>query len=89
MTATVTIRDVSHNFAAIRALQQINLTVEAGRYAVLLGPSGCGKTTLLSVLGGFVKPDSGSVLLDGRDITHLPPAKRATTTMFQDYALFP
>ena len=55
----------------------------------LLGPSGCGKTTLLSVLGGFIDPSEGSVLIGGRDMTHVPPRKRPTTTVFQDYALFP
>ena len=56
---------------------------------MLLGPSGGGKTTLLNVIGGFVAPDEGRVLVGGRDVTALPPARRPTTTMFQDYALFP
>ena len=55
----------------------------------LLGPSGCGKTTLLSILGGFVEPTEGRVQIGGQDMTRVPPAKRPTTTMFQDYALFP
>ena len=61
----------------------------AGAYVVLLGPSGSGKTTLLSVLGGFLVPSAGVVLIDGRDVTALRPALRPTTTVFQDYALFP
>lgn len=89
MTATVRIQNVSHSFGSTRALTNIDLTIEAGRFAVLLGPSGCGKTTLLSVLGGFITPDSGSILLDDSDVTNVAPAMRATTTMFQDYALFP
>jgi len=89
MTATVGISNVSHRFGAFEALKNINLTIEAGSYTVLLGPSGCGKTTLLSVLGGFLTPTDGLITLDGRDITHLAPARRPTTTMFQDYALFP
>lgn len=89
MTATVSINGVTHRFSDFLALDDINLTIEAGRFLVLLGPSGCGKTTLLSVLGGFIKPDKGSISLDGVDVTLVPPAKRATTTMFQDYALFP
>jgi len=89
MTATVEIKQVSHRFGDFTALDNINLTIEAGSFAVLLGPSGCGKTTLLSVLGGFLHPTAGSVHLGGTDVTNVPPAKRATTTMFQDYALFP
>lgn len=89
MTATIDIVRVSHRYGDTEALTDINLSFEAGSFVVLLGPSGCGKTTLLSVLGGFVTPTQGTVLLDGVDITHQPPAKRATTTMFQDYALFP
>jgi len=89
MTATVDIRQVSHYFENFRALDDINLHIPAGSFAVLLGPSGCGKTTLLSILGGFLNPSSGSIALDGKDITQIPPARRTTTTMFQDYALFP
>jgi spermidine/putrescine transport system ATP-binding protein len=89
MTATIDIVRVSHRYGNTQALTDINLNFEAGSFVVLLGPSGCGKTTLLSVLGGFVTPTEGSVFLNGVDITHQPPAKRATTTMFQDYALFP
>ncbi|MFK7859775.1 MAG: ABC transporter ATP-binding protein [Granulosicoccus sp.] len=89
MTATVEISQVSHRFGQFQALDDINLSIPAGTYAVLLGPSGCGKTTLLSILGGFLSPTTGAVNLDGKDITHLPPARRNTTTMFQDYALFP
>ncbi len=64
-------------------------TIEPGSYTVLLGPSGSGKTTLLSILGGFVTPSQGKVLIRGEDCTAVPPAKRPTTTVFQDYALFP
>lgn len=89
MTSTIQIVDVSHRYGSHTALERINLTIEAGRFLLLLGPSGCGKTTLLSILGGFLHPSEGRVLLDDRDITTLAPAKRPTTTMFQDYALFP
>jgi len=89
MTADVQIDGVTHRFGSFAALTDIDLTIGAGRFAVLLGPSGCGKTTLLSVLGGFLQPDRGRVLIGGRDVTDIPPARRPSTTMFQDYALFP
>ena len=89
MTANVEVQTVTRRFGTVTALDHVDLAIDAGRYAVLLGPSGCGKTTLLSILGGFVSPSEGRVLIGGRDVTDLPPAKRPSTTMFQDYALFP
>ncbi len=83
------IEDVGKRFDASVALASVSFAVPAGSYVVLLGPSGSGKTTLLSILGGFTPPSSGSVLLGGTDITRMPPARRPTATVFQDYALFP
>ncbi len=71
------------------AVAGIDLAIGRGEFVVLLGPSGSGKTTVLSILGGFVEPTAGRVLLDGEDVTNLPPAHRPTATVFQDYALFP
>ena len=85
----VDVRNVSHRFGSFAALSDIVLTVDAGSYTVLLGPSGSGKTTLLSILGGFLVPNEGRVFIRGEDCTALPPARRPTTTVFQDYALFP
>jgi spermidine/putrescine transport system ATP-binding protein len=87
--ALVEIRAVSHSFGAIRALHDISLEIAPASYAVLLGPSGSGKTTLLSILGGFLAPSAGRVLIAGADCTTTPPARRPTATVFQDYALFP
>jgi spermidine/putrescine transport system ATP-binding protein len=90
MTAPlVEICHVSHDFGATRVLGDISLDIPAASYTVLLGPSGSGKTTLLSILGGFLMPSEGKVLIRGKDCTALPPARRPTTTVFQDYALFP
>jgi spermidine/putrescine transport system ATP-binding protein len=71
------------------ALSEVNLDVQRGSYVTLLGPSGSGKTTLLSILGGFLRPTSGQIRIDGIDVTQQRPADRPTTTVFQDYALFP
>ncbi|MCU0855051.1 MAG: ABC transporter ATP-binding protein [Rhodobacteraceae bacterium] len=89
MTAPVTLSALNHWFGDYHALKDVELAIEAGEYVTLLGPSGCGKTTLLSVLGGFIEPSQGKVLIGGRDMTRVAPAKRPTTTVFQDYALFP
>ena len=89
MTADVRLDAVTHRFGAFTALEAVDLHIEAGRFAVLLGPSGCGKTTLLSIVGGFLVPTEGTVSIGGVDVTALPPARRPTTTVFQDYALFP
>jgi spermidine/putrescine transport system ATP-binding protein len=89
MTADVALTAITHRFDAFTALDGVDLSIPAGDYTVLLGPSGCGKTTLLSILGGFLTPTTGTVSIGGRDVTRVAPAKRPTTTMFQDYALFP
>jgi spermidine/putrescine transport system ATP-binding protein len=80
---------VTKLYGAAAALRDVSLNVGATDYVVLLGPSGSGKTTLLSVIGGFTQPDSGAIRIAGRDVTATGPAKRPTTTVFQDYALFP
>ncbi len=80
---------VTKAFGASRAVDAVSLKIGRGEIFSLLGPSGCGKTTLLRMLAGFELPDSGSILLDGHDITGLPPEKRPVNTVFQNYALFP
>lgn len=81
--------NVSKHFGSVRAVNQVSLSVKRGEFFSLLGPSGCGKTTLLRILAGFEKPDTGRVILNGEDITALPPNKRKVNTIFQSYALFP
>ncbi len=81
--------NVSKRFGSIRAVEQVSFSLNKGEFYSLLGPSGCGKTTLLRIVAGFENPDAGRVLLDGRDITELPPNHRKVNTIFQNYALFP
>src|SRR5258706_9239135 len=71
------------------AVDDMNLTVASGEFFSLLGPSGCGKTTTLRLIAGFEQPTAGRVLLDGVDVTLVPPHKRNVNTVFQSYALFP
>lgn len=85
----VNVRNVTHRYGAFTALNDVSLEVPTGTYTVFLGPSGSGKTTLLSVIGGFLTPDIGQVVIKGQDMTSVAPARRPTTTVFQDYALFP
>ena len=81
--------DISKHYGAVKAVDHISLEVKQGEFFSLLGPSGCGKTTLLRMLGGFERPDSGRIFLEGKDITDLPPNSRRVHTVFQNYALFP
>ena len=71
------------------AVDGIDLTIKPGEFFTLLGPSGCGKTTLLRMIAGFETPDSGRILISGREMQAVPPHKRAVNTVFQSYALFP
>ena len=85
----VDVRGLSKHYGDVVALRNVNMTVGAGEYFALLGPSGGGKTTLLRTIGGFHRPTTGEILLNGRSVGHLPPDKRPTTMVFQAYALFP
>jgi len=81
--------NLNKNFGNVTAVKNFSLSVHRGEIFSLLGPSGCGKTTLLRLCAGFETPDKGRIILDGRDITELPPEKRKVNTVFQSYALFP
>ena len=80
---------VTKRFDALTAVDDVSLSIKKGEFFSLLGPSGCGKTTLLRMLGGFERPNSGRIYLEGKDITDLPPNQRRVHTVFQNYALFP
>lgn len=89
MSDFLVIDHVSKSFGSLRAVDDVSLTIAQGEAFSLLGPSGCGKTTLLRMLAGFERPDSGRILLGGQDLTALPPEQRPVNTVFQNYALFP
>jgi len=85
----VSIRALKRSFGDVRAVDGVDLVVREGEFLTLLGPSGSGKTTVLRMIAGFEKPDSGSITLAGKDVSQLPPYERDVNTVFQDYALFP
>ncbi len=80
---------MSKSFGSFHALDDAGFTIKRGEFFSLLGPSGCGKTTLLRIIAGFEFPDTGAVLFDGKNVIPLPPDKRQSNTVFQNYALFP
>ena len=83
------LESISVNYGEVVALPPLSLSIRAGEFFSLLGPSGCGKSTTLNVIAGFILIGQGRVVLDGRDITALPPQKREIGVVFQSYALFP
>jgi putative spermidine/putrescine transport system ATP-binding protein len=92
MSATghaLALQGLSKRYGSFTAVDDVSLRVERGQFLTLLGPSGSGKTTILMCIAGFVAPSNGAVLLDGRDITALPPERRDFGMVFQGYALFP
>jgi ABC-type Fe3+/spermidine/putrescine transport system ATPase subunit len=83
------IEGVTHRFGKVVALDSVNLAIEEGELVTLLGPSGCGKTTLLRIIAGFINPSEGRVVVEGSDVTGVPPHKRPVNMVFQRAALFP
>jgi len=81
--------DVCKDFDGVSVVENMNLYIRKGEFVTFLGPSGCGKTTTLRMIAGFELPSSGQILLNGKDISELPPNKRPVNTVFQKYALFP
>ena len=85
----ISLRDIFVRFDGEVILNHINLDFKDNEFITILGPSGCGKTTTLRIIGGFVEPESGDVLFDGKRINGTPPNKRNVNTVFQKYSLFP
>ena len=83
------LKTIDKSFGAFRALKQVDLKVEKGEFIVMVGPSGCGKSTLLKTIAGLETPDSGEIIINGRDVTHAEPGDRGIAMVFQSYALYP
>ena len=88
-STTVRLRELSKRYGGQLAVDALSLTVEPGSMLALLGPSGCGKTTCLRMIAGLVKPSSGEIFIDGRQVTSVPVHRRNIGLLFQNYALFP
>ena len=89
ITNAIEVKNLVKTYGDVYALKNVDLNIADGEYFVLLGPSGGGKTTLLRSIGGFIRPDSGSVDIKGKNVDNLPPDKRPTSMVFQGFALFP
>ncbi len=86
---SISLQGLTKRFSNYLATDDISLDIEDGQFVVVLGPSGCGKSTLLRLIAGIEQPDTGSIILHGRDVTHLSPGERKLGMVFQSYALFP
>ena len=87
--ADVRVRGLRKHYGEVRAVDGVDLEIALGEFFTMLGPSGSGKTTTLRMIAGFERPDAGTIELDGKDVSSLPPFDRDVNTVFQDYALFP
>ena len=85
----IELHDVSKSFGNFQAVKHADFSIRHGEFFAMLGPSGCGKTTTLKMIAGFEQPTTGQVILEGVDVSSVPPHKRNVNTVFQQYALFP
>jgi len=85
----ITLKNITKSFGDVEVIHSTDLTVEDGEFVVFVGPSGCGKSTLLRLIAGLEDVTSGQILIDGKDATSIPPAKRGLAMVFQSYALYP
>ena len=88
-TGEIVVDRVTKRFGDVTAVNDVSLTIPGGEFFSMLGPSGCGKTTTLRMIAGFEAPDAGRILLEGNDVSHVPPARRNVNMVFQAYGLFP
>jgi spermidine/putrescine transport system ATP-binding protein len=89
VTPAISLQQIGKRYAGVDAVRDVSIDIAEGEFFSLLGPSGCGKTTTLRMIAGFVTPDSGRIVLQGRDVTSVPPNRRPVNMVFQQYALFP
>jgi len=85
----ITLQGVRKSFGPVNIIKDANLDIEDGAFVVFVGPSGCGKTTLLRLIAGLEDVTGGQILIDGRNVVDVPPAKRGLSMVFQSYALYP
>ncbi len=86
---SLTLRNIRKSFGAVEVLRGVDLAVEDGEFVVFVGPSGCGKSTLLRVIAGLATASAGDVMIDGQEVSAIPPAKRGIAMVFQSYGLYP
>lgn len=87
--AELSLKQIRKDYGERTIIKDLNLDVASGEMVCLLGPSGSGKTTILRMIGGFIYPDGGQILIDGQEFSRSSPDKRPTTMVFQQYALWP
>ncbi|WHA04848.1 spermidine/putrescine ABC transporter ATP-binding protein PotA [Candidatus Bandiella numerosa] len=83
------LKNIHKNYQGEEIIKNVNFSVNNGEFVAILGPSGCGKTTILRLIGGFEKPDSGSIFINNLEVNNISPSNRKVNTVFQSYALFP
>ena len=89
ISKSVKLKNINKKFDDVEVINSFNLNIDSGEFVTLLGPSGCGKTTLLRMIAGLEHVTSGNIYIGNEEVTSIPPNKRDTSIMFQDYALFP
>ena len=89
ISKSINLKNINKKFNSVEVIKSFNLKINEGEFVTLLGPSGCGKTTLLRMIAGLEHVSSGEIFIGDENVTSVPPNKRDTSIMFQDYALFP